>query len=439
MPASPQPIDAFFRSLAEDLGPRAIGVVLSGMGSDGTQGLREIKLRGGLALCQDPLTAKFDSMPRKALESGIVDCSLSPEALGAELVSLGKHPYLSRKPLGPLAAPLERDHLAKLFILLRSAFGNDLTLYKPTTIHRRVERRMALQGIERLADYVGYVQDNHEELAALYRDVLIGVTSFFRDGEPFEIVKRLILPRILERKSPGATLRIWVPACASGEETYSLGICLLEALDPVAHNYRIQIFGTDVDEDGIARARRGVYPGSIEADVSPERLQRFFVKMGTDYQVARRLRELCVFSPQNVVSDAPFSRIDLVSCRNLLIYLQPPLQRKVLRLIHYALDADGYLILGTSETVGDSAELFSLVDRKNKVYLKKNLPLPVAVRNVRETVVDTARTTEPPRVPEGKRRAGPTAQQLADRKLIELFGPPSVLVDENLEILAVPG
>jgi len=433
-PSAPLPIDRFFRSLAEDQGPKAIGVVLSGMGSDGTQGLKEIKARGGLAFCQDPGTAKFESMPQSALDSGVVDRVLGPEALGVELMSITKHPYLARSAT-PASPASDRDELGKLFIVLRSAFGNDLSLYKPSTISRRIERRMALHKIERLADYVRFVQEDKKEQRALYQDVLISVTSFFRDTEPFDVIKRLILPRIIEGKAPGATIRFWVPACASGEEAYSLGICLLEELDQAAPGYNMRIFGTDVDEDAIGRARRGVYPSNIEADVSPERLRRFFVKTGKDYQVSRRLRDLLVFSPQNIARDAPFSRVDLVSCRNLLIYLQPQLQKRVLRLLHYALMPDGYLMLGTSETVGDCADLFSLVDRKNKIYVKKNLPA-AAIFDARQ---GSSGGEPSPSAREGERRSGLSAEQIADRKLLDLYGPPSVLINENFEVLQFRG
>ncbi len=429
------PIDFFFRSLAEDQGQRAIGVVLSGMGHDGTRGAEEIKARGGLVFVQDPATAKYESMPRSAVDRGGADRVLPPDQIAGELMALARHPYIARAtaPAGPPQGP---EDLGRLLILLRSEFGADLSLYKPSTIQRRVERRMALHRIERLPDYVRYVQEHRAELADLFRDVLIGVTSFFRDVEPFEALERVVVPAMLERKRPGSSIRIWVPACASGEEAYSIGICVLEALDRLAHDHPIQIFGTDIDQEAIARARRGVYPAHIEADVSPERLERFFVRVGHDYQVHRRLRDLVVFSPQNVAQDAPFSRMDLVSCRNLLIYLQPALQKKVLRLLHYALVPDGILLLGTSETVGDCAELFSLTDRRNKIYVKKNLP-------TRALPVDDT----PPGVAESRaaapstatRRSGPTVKQIADRKLVERFGPPSVLVDENLDVVQFRG
>ncbi len=434
-PSSPLPIDAFFRTLAEDKGPRAIGVVLSGMGSDGTQGLREIKARGGLAFAQDRESAKYDSMPASAQESGVVDRVLTPQGIAAELMAISKHPYMARSPQ---QAPVlgDRDELGKLFVMIRSAYGNDLSLYKQSTVNRRVERRMALQQISKLTDYIRHVQEHREELAALYQDILIGVTSFFRDVEPFEMLQRVILPQVLERKAPSASIRVWVPACSTGEEAYSIAIVLLELLERSMHRHRIQIFATDVDEDAIAHARRGMFPRGIETDVSKERLERFFLRTGEGYQVGRQLRELLVFSLQNLTTDAPFSRMDFVSCRNLLIYLQPPLQKKVLRLLHYALVSDGILLIGNSETVGDSAALFSLLDRKNKIYVKRNLPASdmLDVRGALELA-----TTESYSAGGHERGARATAQQIADRKLVERYGPPSVLVNENLDVLQFRG
>ncbi len=262
----------------------------------------------------------------------------------------------------------------KLIVLIRAAFGNDLTAYKPTTIDRRIERRMALHRIEKQSDYVKYVLATPDELGLLYKDMLISVTSFFRDAEPFEALRTRIFPRILENKTRRArSIRVWVPACSTGEEVYSIAIELLEFLGDRAPEYRLQVFGTDVDEDSIKQARRGLYPENIELDVSAERLQRFFFKNDGKYQVSRRVRDMVVFSNQNVIKDAPFSRLDLVTCRNLLIYLRPAVQKKVLRILNYSLLPTGYLMLGTSETVGDASEYFRLVDRKNKIYSKRHV------------------------------------------------------------------
>jgi two-component system CheB/CheR fusion protein len=427
------PVDYFFRSLAEDQGSRAIGVVLSGTGSDGTLGLRAIKDAGGITFAQDPVSARYDGMPRSAIESGAADLALSPAAIADELARIRTHPYLARPRAAPPAA---QENVAKLIVLMRTAFGNDLTYYKPTTMDRRIERRMALHKIEKLADYVKFVQSSADELRLLYQDMLISVTSFFRDREPFEVLKSKILPRILETKEAGGPIRIWVPACSTGEEAYSIAIALLEVLDDRAQDFRLQVFGTDVDEASIQTARRGVFPPNIALDVSSERLQRFFVKKQNEYQVCRRIRDLVVFSNQNLIRDAPFSRLDVVSCRNLLIYLRPSMQKKVLRILHYALLPTGYLMLGTSETVGDLTDYFSLVDRKNKLYAKRQVAATAAF----DVGFGVRRPEALPSLPSSTaRRSGVNLSGLADRKILEIYGPPGVVINEDLDVIQIRG
>jgi two-component system CheB/CheR fusion protein len=427
------PVDYFFRSLAEDLGPRSIGIVLSGTGTDGTFGLKSIKEAGGITFAQEPSTAKYEGMPRSAVESGWADFCLGPEAVAEELQNISRHPYLSRAKPVPLQI---QESVGKLIVLMRTAFGNDLTYYKPTTVDRRIERRMALHKIEKLADYIKFVQSNADELRLLYKDMLISVTSFFRDREPFETLKERIFPRILDHKEPGSHIRIWVPACSTGEEAYSIAICLLEFLGDRAPDYRLQIFGTDVDDNSIQHARRGVYPENIALDVSGERLQRFFIKKESEYQVARRVRDMVVFSTQNVTKDAPFSRLDLVTCRNLLIYLRPAMQKKVLRILHYALLPTGFLMLGSSETVGESSEYFSLIDRKNKIYTKRNVASMAALEfgfGVQSPDV------LPALQPSAAQRSATNLAGLAERKILELYGPPGVVVNEELDIVHIRG
>ncbi len=427
------PIDYFFRSLAEDQGSRSIGIVLSGTGSDGTFGLRAIKEAGGITFAQDPTSAKYDGMPRSAIESGWADFILAPDAIADELLKIRNHPYLARRrPVSPQA----EESVGKLIVLMRAAFGNDLTYYKPKTMDRRIERRMALHKIERMSDYVKFVQTNANELSLLYKDMLIGVTSFFRDPESFEILKAKVLPRIVESKAPGGQIRIWAPACSTGEEAYSLAIALLEALDDRSQDFRLQVFGTDVDEASIQHGRRGVYPHNIALDVSAERLQRFFVKKDNGYQVARRVRELVVFSAQNVTRDAPFSRLDLVTCRNLLIYLRPTMQKRVLRILHYALLPTGYLMLGGSETIGDLSDHFALVDRKNKIYSRRHVAESAAL-----DVGLGAKVPEPtqPAPASVGHRTSATLASLAERKILELYGPPGVLVNDNLDVVHIRG
>src|SRR5690349_7907502 len=298
------PIDYFFRTLALERGPTAIGVILSGTGTDGTLGLRAIKEGGGLSFVQDPATARYDGMPRSALSSGSADFCLPPKEIGEELARIASRPVALRLSRSPARAPRVQEQIARLFLLVRSAFGNDLTRYKPSTLERRIERRMTLRRMGNLEEYVKYVQSDPDELRALYKDMLITVTNFFRDHEPFEALQTRVFPRILENHEARLPIRIWVPACATGEEAYSIAIALLEFLGDKAPDKRVQIFGTDVDEDSIQRARRGLYPLNIELDVSPERLSRFFVKRDSEYQISRRIRDLVVFSKQNLLRDA---------------------------------------------------------------------------------------------------------------------------------------
>ena len=427
------PIDYFFRSLAADQGWRSIGVVLSGTGSDGTFGLKAIKEAGGITFAQQPDSAKFDSMPRSAIESGWADTVLPPEEIAKHLLQVAQHPYLARPH--PAATEVQPD-VNKLIVLIRSAFRNDLTAYKATTIDRRIERRMALHRIEKQSEYVKYVLATPDELALLYKDMLINVTSFFRDTEPFEALRTRIFPRLVENKSAGSHIRIWVPACSTGEEVYSIAIELLEFLGERAPEFRLQVFGTDIDEDSIKLARRGLYPENIELDVSSERLQRFFFKSDGKYQVSRRIRDLVVFSNQNIIKDAPFSRLDLVSCRNLLIYLRPAVQKKVLRILNYSLLPTGYLMLGTSETVGDASEYFRLVDRKNKIYSKRHVPSATTLDlSFGVQTVDPRRPAEMP----NNQRTTTNLATAVEHKIVELYAPAGVVVNEDLDIVHIRG
>ena len=427
------PVDHLFRSLAEDQGRAAVGVVLSGTGTDGSLGLAAIKASGGYAFAQDPTTAKYDGMPRSALSSGAADYSLSPKEIAAELARIaGQH---RQKPVDRAVPELRvHDHVGKLVALMRSEFGIDLSEYKTSTIDRRIERRMNLQKIGRLDEYVRFVQKNRNELRALYKDMLISVTRFFRDSTVFEALKTAVFPSLFEHKDPAHPVRVWVPACATGEEAYSVAICLQEYCDEKGINQRIQVFGTDIDDDAIETARTGSYSANIAQDLSPERLGRFFTKQEEFYLISRRIRDMLVFSHQNILNDAPFSRMDIVSCRNLLIYLQPPAQGRVLRILHYSLKPSGYLVLGASENVSDAAELFAPIDRKSKIFVKRS----VAVRIPAELGLAA------PVVPGLSRdrlavRPTPTLQHLADRKVLELYGPPGVVINQSLEILQFRG
>ena len=426
-------IDAFFRSLASDQGATAIGVILSGAGTDGTFGLKAIKEEGGITFVQEPSTAGQSSMPQSALDAGCADFCLSPAEIGDELMRLAKHPYVA--PVRPPKV-FDDDLRSKLFVLLRTAFGVDFASYKQTTIERRIQRRMALHKLDRLEDYVRYLQSTGGELKALYSDLLIAVTRFFRDEEPFAALKALVFPRLLENRNREAPIRIWVPGCATGEEAFSLAISLLEYLEERASSYKIQIFATDIEEESLARARLAVYPQNIEVDVSPERLQRFFTRAEKGYQIRRLVRDMVVFARHNVGKDPPFSRIDLVSCRNVLIYMQPPLQRKVLRIFHYALKPNAFLLLGSSESVGDVSDLFSLVDRRAKLFSKKDV---VAAAGFDLSLASASSEPEVPTPRPREHRPAVSVLQLADRKVLERYGPPGVVVNEVFDILQYRG
>jgi two-component system CheB/CheR fusion protein len=425
-----RPVDFFFSSLARDCGGRCMGVVLSGTGLDGTRGLQDIRDAGGLTFAQEPATARFPAMPSSAAAGA--DAVLAPDALADELVRISRHPYLIRGGI----RPEQEDALKKLFLLIRSAYGTDLSFYKYATVRRRIERRMALNKLERLEDYIRLVQSHPVEMKTLYRDLLINVTSFFRDVEPFAVLREVVFPRIIERKKPGESIRVWVPACSTGEEAYSIGICLLEALGERAQEFRIQLFATDLDGEAIARARLGHYPSTIGTEISSERLRRFFTRRENGFEVGRRLRELVVFANHDLTRDAPYSRLDLCSCRNLFIYLQGPLQKRALKVLHYALLPEGFLVLGNSETVGDALQLFSVFDKKHRIYRKRSTASPglpeldgAALREARGPRNEHADPLRPLA----------NLQQLADRKILERFGPAGVLVNENLEVLQFRG
>ncbi|HWD90855.1 MAG TPA: chemotaxis protein CheB [Verrucomicrobiae bacterium] len=367
------PVDHFFESLARDQGNRAIGIVLSGNASDGTEGVRRIKAAGGITFSQEPGSAKYPGMPESAEASGCVDHVLPPAGIAQELARIAHHGVLKNAhrqgPDSDLSGA--EPGLKKIFSLLRASSGVDFSCYKLTTLKRRITRRMALKRIRDLDGYVRYLDGNPAEVELLFQDVLINVTNFFRDSNSFRALKKKIFPRLMKKRPPGSPIRVWVPGCATGEEVYSLAISLHECLGKNHNNKALQIFGTDVNETMISRARTGVYPKSIEADVSPERLRRYFQKTDNGhYQISKFIRDLCVFAKQNVAEDPPFSKLDLISCRNLLIYLGLSLQKKVLPTFHYSLRPGGYLMLGTSETIGPFSSLFSPIDKKNKIYLR---------------------------------------------------------------------
>jgi two-component system CheB/CheR fusion protein len=454
------PIDFFFRSLAADQHERAVGIVLSGTGSDGTAGLRAIKHAGGLALVQTPASTEFDGMPRSALATGLVDFELAPALMPAQLIACcGQAMAAGGAPAtlataAPAEALLPDNDLNKVFVLLRAQIGHDFSQYKPSTILRRIDRRMAVHRIDTLAGYIRYLQRSPAEVEALFFDLLIGVTAFFRDPAAFSALEQQVIARLVEGKPAGAAIRVWVPACSSGEEAYSIAILLAERAEALKVGCTLQVFATDIDPRAIATARAGQYPAAIAADVSPERLARYFTAQpdGGGYRVQKSIRDLMVFSEQDLIKDPPFSRLDLISCRNLLIYLGAELQQKLVPLFHYALNPGGWLFLGTSEGVGDVDSLFSVADRAAKIYLRRDdVPRPQLGRIGRigrslppSWPLDTLLEAGPPRTL-GSAAARPAMparlplRELTEQALLQLVVPTGALVNRNGDVLYLHG
>jgi two-component system CheB/CheR fusion protein len=429
------PIDYFFRSLAEVQAEQAIGVILSGTGSDGTLGLQAIKASGGICLAQEPQSAKYDGMPWSAIIAGCVDTILPPEALAREIARLADV-FRDLRPEGDSKEPRgEAVSLARILGYVGKVTGTDLGSYKEPTLLRRVRRRMVLHRIAALADYVRFVEGQPAEVHALYEDLLIHVTSFFRGDASFKALSQKVFPALAKGRSSDSPLRFWVPGCSTGEEVYSLTICLLESLGEMGGSLPIQIFGTDVRSTAIEQARAGIYLENIAADVSPERLERFFVRIGDRYQVAKPVRDLCVFAQHDLIRDPPFSRVDLVSCRNVLIYFNPETQARIFANFHYALNAEGYLVLGAAENAETSPSLFRAFDREHKIFV------PTAVATRPAFGRGSGRGIYPRGGMPLPSAAGGRAdvQREADRILLGRYSPPGVLVDTNLEILLFRG
>ena len=367
------PIDFLFRSLANDQHERAVGIVLSGTGSDGTQGVRAIKAEGGMVMVQTPASCEFDGMPQSALATGMVDFDLPLAEMAAQLIAYTEHAFGQLPRHISVTEPLIESALKKIFVLLRAQTGHDFSQYKPSTIHRRIERRMAVHQIEGIDGYVKYLQQAPLEVQALFNDLLIGVTNFFRDPEAFAALEKMVIPKLFEGKPVGAAVRVWCTGCSTGEEAYSMAILMQEHVELLRASYKVQVFATDIDSRAIATARAGIYPVSIADDITPERLARFFTLEpgGGAYRVQKGIRDLLVFSEQDIIKDPPFSKLDLISCRNLMIYLGAELQKKLISLFHYALMPSGILFLGTSETAGEQGDLFTVLERKAKIYQRK--------------------------------------------------------------------
>ncbi|MBN3994754.1 MAG: PAS domain-containing protein [Nostoc sp. NMS2] len=432
------PADAFFTSLAADRGNKAIAVVLSGADGDGSLGLKAIKAAGGVTFAQCEDTAKFDSMPNTAVATGNVDFVLPPQKIAEELINLSRNPFISDS-LPPIAIeklPKQGDALATIFVSLRSATGVDFSHYKPNTLDRRIQRRMLLYKLERLEDYAEYLQKNPGEVKALYEEILIHVTYFFRDTEAFQLLKEQVFPTIIQNKS-ALPFRIWVAGCSTGEEVYSIAISLLEFLSDKVTPPPIQIFATDISEIAINKARAGIYVENQMVEVSPERRRRFFNALeGGGYQISKVVRELCVFARQDLGSDPPFSNLDLISCRNVLIYLDETLQKRILPIFHYSLNPTGFLLLGTSESTGKYSELFTLIDKKNKIYAKKltaNRPiLSFVTSNYPVTKVEEKPTNENPSNEFDLERK-------TDQLILNHYAPVGVVINNKMEVLQLRG
>ncbi len=435
-PHPPRAIDAFFRSVADVRGTGAVGIVLSGTGSDGAMGIEAIRNAGGMTFVQDPTSAAYDSMPRAAIATGCADFILPLPEIAAQLARIGRqgdhHPHDADAP------PPETEVLSEILGVLRKQTGVDFTQYKRGTIQRRLLRRMLLRKVDTPAAYLSLMRSEPAEGDALYDDLLIGVTGFFRDPDVFEALARDVIPAMLQGRVRDAPLWIWVPGCATGEEVYSIAICVLEALGDDAATTTIELFATDISDAAIATARGGWYPAEhLERDVSPERRRRFFVRETDGYHVSPALRDLCVFARQNVMTDPPFSQLDLISCRNLLIYVQPALHRKLFATFHFALKPTGVLLLGNAESVGTDSVLFAAIDTTHRIYRRCAAPMTPLQFDLGES---TARprpelvATRPPQTPRLSE-----VQQAADQLIITRYAPAGVVVDDHLQIVQFRG
>lgn len=431
------PIDIFFTSLAEVHQSHAIGIVLSGNGADGTLGLRNIKEQGGITFAEDPGSAAFDPMPQNAIKAGVVDFILAPENMPNELLKLNRtFNILPSDDDAKPAKPTEEESFKQIFALLRLNNGVDFTYYKQSTIRRRVLRRMIICKLEKIEDYLVLLRKNKPEQDALFQDILIPVTSFFRDSTMFETICETVLPQSIENKSSVNPLRIWVAGCSTGQEAYSIAICIYEHLSDKISTVRVQIFATDISEKSIAKARLGIYNKSEMEGLSEERIREFFTKTNGNYQVKKIIRDMCIFAKHNFLKDPPFAKLDMISCRNVLIYLEPFLQKKAFTVFHYALNPKGYLWLGKSESTGNSSEYFLPVGRSEKIFTRKSFPgkfMNVASERREETLKDNDYAL---RAPE---RKTDDFQKDADDILLAKYTPAGVIVNDQFDIVQFRG
>ncbi len=433
------PIDFFFRALADDQHERAIGVILSGMGSDGTIGLRAIKENAGLALVQLPDSAKFDAMPRSAIDAGLADIIATSETLWKEIASSLQQNRCGRPGLSePVLEVKSQSAMDNIVKLLRTHIGNDFSLYKKSTLYRRIERRMGLHQIDTIAHYAHYLQENTQELELLFKELLIGVTHFFRDAVMWEQLKTHGIPALLAEYPQGKEMRAWVAGCSTGEEAYSLAIVFKEVLakSQLNHSFTLQIFATDVDADAIEKARQGFYPANISSDISPERLSRFFVAEENGYRVNKDIREMVIFAQQNIIMDPPFNTLDMLLCRNLLIYLDPECQKKLFPLFHYALSSHGILLLGNAETIGGFTDLFTPIDNGSRLYRRidqtlslAEIEFPVKYFPVVAMIKSDSPTSQPVI----------NLQHEVEQLVLKNYAPSTVLINAEGDILYIHG
>jgi len=430
-------IDFFFRALSEDQKEKAIGIIVSGTASDGTMGIKAVKAEGGMVMVQDPATAKYDGMPRSAIETGLVDFVLPVEKMPEMLIRYLKHPLLESHDKTELFESNVQNQLQKIYALIRNASGHDFSHYKQSTIKRRIERRLAVHQISKLTDYIFYIQKNPIEVEALFKDLVIGVTGFFRDPEAYHVLEQKVLPKLLKGKTPNDSLRCWVVGCSTGEEAYSLAIIISELMEKLKINLNVQIFATDIDETGIEVARKGLYPDGIATDISKERLRRFFTKNDGFFQIRKQIRDMVVFSIQSIIKDPPFSRLDLASCRNLMIYMDAALQKKIIPLFHYTLNPGGILFLGTSESIGEFTDFFQPISYKWKVFRRKD-SLTSGITDYskkgtygREERVGSDDLSKTP--------AATDIQAFIEKVILDEYAPSGILINDKYEILHFVG
>ena len=431
------PVDFFFRSLSEDQGDNAIGIILSGTASDGTMGVKAIKGEGGMVMVQQPETAKYDGMPKSAIDTGFVDFILPVEKMPETLIQYVQHPFLESLDKIKLADPPVKNQIQKIFALIRNATGHDFSHYKPATIGRRIERRLAVHQIKTLDDYIRYLQTNPVEIDTLFRNLIIGVTSFFRDPQAYNLLAQKVIPGLLSEKKPDTPIRIWVTGCSTGEEPYSLGMILCEAMDKVKKHFDVKIFATDIDETALDTARKGTYPMSIGADVSRERLNRFFTKEQENFRIKKQIRDMIIFSLQNVIKDPPFSRLDLVSCRNLMIYFDSFLQKKIIPLFHYTLNPGGIMLLGSSESIGEYTDLFQPLNSKWKIFERKKGPAAEVITFPIGINFDGHQRSEFDE--KNQLPVTNSVKEMVERAILDEYAPAGVLINDKYEIIHFVG